>query len=47
VEASPTLCDKRDDIYEDRNETKKASRKICIGDEGDLEALEGVYRDGT
>ena len=30
VEARPVLWDKTDDIYKDRNETKKAWREVCI-----------------
>jgi len=29
VEARPVLWDKTDDIYRDRNETKKAWREVC------------------
>jgi hypothetical protein len=39
VEASPVLWDKTDDIYKDRNETKKAWREICIYLQEDFEAL--------
>jgi hypothetical protein len=30
VEARPVLWDKADDIYKDRNGTKKARRGVCI-----------------
>jgi len=30
VEARSVLWDKTGDIYEDRNETKKARREVCI-----------------
>jgi hypothetical protein len=43
VEARPVLWDKTDDIYKDRNETKKAWREICICLQEDFEAL-GVVK---
>jgi hypothetical protein len=30
VEARPVLWDKTDDVYEERNETKKTRRGVCI-----------------
>jgi hypothetical protein len=39
LEARPVLWDKTDDIYNDRNETKKAWREVCICLEEDFEAL--------
>jgi len=39
VEARPVLWDKTDDIYKDRNETKKAWREVCICLQEDFEAL--------
>jgi len=30
LEARPVLWDKTDDIYKDRNETKKACREVCL-----------------
>jgi len=30
VETRPVLWDRTDDIYKDRNETKKAWREVCI-----------------
>jgi len=42
VEAWPVLWDKTDDIYKDRNETKKAWRVVCICLQEDFEAL-GEY----
>jgi hypothetical protein len=30
VEDRPVLWDKTDDIYRDRNETKKARKEVCI-----------------
>ena len=36
------LWDKTDDIYKDRNETKKAWREVCICLQGDSEALGDV-----
>jgi hypothetical protein len=38
VEARP-LWDKTDDIYKDRNETKKAWREVCICLQEDFKAL--------
>ena len=40
------LWDKTDDIYKDRNETKKAWREVCICLQEDLEALGDVQKDG-
>jgi len=42
VEARPVLWDKTDDIYKDRNETKKAWREVCICLQEDFEALGDV-----
>ena len=39
VEARPVLWNKTDDIYKDRNETKKAWREVCICLQEDFEAL--------
>jgi len=39
VEARSVLWDKTDDIYKDRNETKKAWTEVCICLQEDLEAL--------
>jgi hypothetical protein len=39
VEARRVLYDKTDDIYKDRNETKKAWREVCICLQEDFEAL--------
>jgi len=39
VEARPVLWDKTDDIYKDRNETKKAWREVCICLQEDFEAV--------
>ena len=36
VEARPVLRDKTDDIYRDRNETKKVRREVCICLQEDL-----------
>jgi len=44
VEARPVLWDKTDDIYKDRNETKKAWREICICLQEDFEALGDVQK---
>ena len=44
VEARPVLWDKTDDIYKDRNETKKAWREVCICLQEDFEALEDVKK---
>ena len=38
-EASPVLWDKTDDIYKDRNETKKAWGELCIRLQEDFEDL--------
>jgi hypothetical protein len=40
VEARPVLWDKMDDIYKDRNETKKAWREVFIYVQDDFEALD-------
>ena len=42
VESRPVLWDKTDDIYKDRNETKKAWREVCICLQEDFEALGDV-----
>ena len=42
LEARPVLCDKTDDIYKDKNETKKAWREVCICLQEDSEALGNV-----
>jgi len=39
VEARPMLWAKTDDIYKDRNETKKAWREVCNRLQEDFEAL--------
>ena len=39
VDVRPVLWDKTDDIYKDRNETKKAWREVCICLQEDFEAL--------
>jgi len=44
LEARPVLWDKTDDIYKDRNETKKAWREVCICLQEDLEALGDVHK---
>jgi len=44
VEARPVLWDKMDDIYKDRNETKKARREICICLQEDFEAVGDVKK---
>ena len=44
VEARPVLWDKADDIYKDRNETKKAWREVCICPQEDFEALGDVKK---
>ena len=38
------LWDKTDDIYKDRNETKKAWADVCICLQEDFEALEDVQK---
>jgi hypothetical protein len=43
VEAKPVLWDKTDDIYKDRDETKKACREVCICFQ-DFEALRDVQK---
>ena len=40
VDARPVLWDKTDDIYKDRNETKKAWREVCICLQKYFEALD-------
>jgi hypothetical protein len=42
LEARPVLWDKTDDIYKDRNETKKAWGEVCIYLQEDFEALGDV-----
>ena len=42
AEARPVLWDRMDDIYKDRNETKKAWREVCICLQEDFEALGDV-----
>ena len=44
VEARPVLWDKTDDIYKDRNLTKKAWTEVCICLQKDFEALEDVQK---
>jgi len=44
VEARPVLWDKMDDIYKDRNETRKAWREVCICLQEDFEALGHVQK---
>ena len=44
VETRPLLWDKTDDIYKDRNETKKTRREVCICLQGDSEALGDVKK---
>ena len=44
VEARSVLWDKTDDIYKDRNETKKARTEVCICLQEDFEALEDVKK---
>ena len=39
AEARPVLRDKTDDIYKDRNKTKKAWREVCIRLQEDFETL--------
>jgi hypothetical protein len=43
-EARPVLWDKTDDIYKDRNETRKAWREVCICLQEDFEALGDVQK---
>ena len=38
------LWDKTDDIYKDRNETKKAWREVCVCLQEEFEALGDVQR---
>ena len=40
VEARPVLWDKTDNIYKERNETKKARRDVCICLQEDFEDLD-------
>ena len=40
AEARPVLWDKTDDIYKDRNETKKAWTEVCICLQEDSEAVD-------
>jgi hypothetical protein len=44
VEARPVLWDKTDDIYKDRNETKKVWREVCICLQEDFEGLGNVKK---
>ena len=44
VEARPVVWDKTDDIYKDRNETKKTWSEVCICLQGDFEALGDVKK---
>jgi hypothetical protein len=44
VETRPVLWDKTDDMYKDRNETKKAWTEVCICLQNDFEALEDVQK---
>jgi len=44
LEAGPVLWDKTDDIYKDRNETKKAGREVCICLQEDFEDLGDVNK---
>ena len=44
VEARPVLWNKTDDIYKDRNETKRAWREVCICLQEDFEALGDVQK---
>lgn len=44
VEARPTLWDKTQDIYKDRNETKKAWTEVCVGLKEDCEALGDIEK---
>jgi len=44
LEARPVLWDKTDDIYKDRNETKKAWEEVCICLQEDFEALGDVKK---
>ena len=44
VEARPVLWDKTDDIYKDRNETKKAWREVCVCLQEDFETLRDVKK---
>jgi hypothetical protein len=42
LEARRVFWDKTDDIYKDKNETKKAWREVCICLQEDSEALGNV-----
>jgi hypothetical protein len=44
VEARLVLWDKTDDSYKERNETKKAWRKVCICLQGEFEAVGDVQK---
>ena len=44
VEARPMLWDRTNGIYEDRNETKKGRREVCICVQEDFEALGDVKK---
>ena len=44
VEAGPVLWDKKEDIYKDRIETKKAWREVRICLQEDFEALSDVQK---
>jgi len=44
VDARPVLWDKKDDIYKDTIETKKAWREIYVCLQEDFEALGGVKK---
>jgi len=44
VESRPVLWGKTDDIYKDRNETKKAWREICICLQENFETLGDVQK---
>ena len=44
VETRTMLWDKTDDIYKDRNETKKAWREVCICLQEDFEAVGDVQK---
>jgi len=44
VEARPLLWGKTDDIYKDRNETKKTWRKVCTCRQEVFEALGNVKK---
>jgi len=44
VEARPVLWDKTDDIYKDRNETRKAWREVCMCLQEDFETLGDIQK---